>query len=137
MNVREFLWDAARADVRRGLPILSFPAAAKLGVSVEQWVKDSELQAKAIAYVAAETDSLAAISLMDLSVEAEAFGADVRFSENEIPVVIGQLVSDEDEANALEVPSLEAGRASVCVEGIRLAKERITDKPLLAGMIGP
>ena len=137
MNVREFLWDAARADVRRGLPILSFPAASKLGVSVEQLVKDSELQAKAIAYVAAETDSLAAISLMDLSVEAEAFGADVRFSENEVPVVIGQLVSDEDEANALAVPTLEAGRASVCVEGIRLAKERITDKPLLAGMIGP
>ena len=137
MNVREFLWDAARADVRRGLPILSFPAASKLGVSVEQLVKDSELQAKAIAYVAAETDSLAAISLMDLSVEAEAFGADVRFSANEIPVVVGQLVSDEDEANALAVPTLEAGRASVCVEGIRLAKERITDKPLLAGMIGP
>ena len=137
MNVREYLWDAARADVRRGLPILSFPAASKLGVSVEQLVKDSELQAKAIALVAAETDSLAAISLMDLSVEAEAFGADVRFSENEVPVVIGQLVSDEDEANALAVPSLDAGRARVCVEGIRLAKERITDKPLLAGMIGP
>ena len=137
MNVRDFLWEAARADVRRGLPILSFPAASKLGVSVEQLVKDSELQAKAIALVAAETDSLAAISLMDLSVEAEAFGADVRFSENEVPVVIGQLVSDEDEANALAVPTLEAGRASVCVEGIRLAKERITDKPLLAGMIGP
>ena len=137
MNIREFLWNEARANVRRGLPILSFPAASKLGVTVEQLVKDAELQARAIAFVASETPSLAAISLMDLSVEAEAFGAEVHFSENEIPAVVGQLVSDEDEANALAVPTLDAGRALVCVEGIRLAKERITDKPLLAGMIGP
>lgn len=137
MNMHEFLRNAARADVRRGLPILSFPAASKLGVTVEQLVKDAEIQARAIALVAAETPSLAAISLMDLSVEAEAFGAEVHFSENEIPAVIGQLVSDEDEANALAVPTLDAGRARVCIEGIRLAKERITDKPLLAGMIGP
>ena len=137
MNVREFLWDAARDNAHRGLPILSFPAAQKLGVSIKQLVNDSELQAKAITLVASETPSLAAISLMDLSVEAEAFGADVLFHENEIPVITGQLVSDENEANALAVPSLDAGRARVCVEGIRLAKERITDKPLLAGMIGP
>ncbi len=137
MNIREFLWNEARSEAHRGLPILSFPAASKLGVTVDQLVKDAETQARAISYVAAETPSLAAISLMDLSVEAEAFGADVRFSENEVPVVVGQLVSDEDEANALAVPSLDAGRARVCIEGIRLAKERITDKPLLAGMIGP
>ena len=137
MNIREFLWNEARSEAHRGLPILSFPAASKLGVTVDQLVMDAETQARAISYVAAETPSLAAISLMDLSVEAEAFGADVRFSDNEVPVVVGQLVSDEDEANALAVPSLDAGRARVCIEGIRLAKERITDKPLLAGMIGP
>ena len=28
-----------------------------------------------------------------------------------MPAIVGQLVSDEDEANALKVPSLEAGRA--------------------------
>lgn len=137
MNIREFLWNEARSEAHRGLPILSFPAAGKLGVTIEQLVKNAELQARAITLVAAETPSLAAISLMDLSVEAEAFGAEIHFSENEIPVVVGQLVSDEDQANALTVPSLDAGRARVCVEGIRLAKERIADKPLLAGMIGP
>ena len=29
------------------------------------------------------------------------------------------------------------GQSKGCVEGIRLAAERITDKPVLAGMIGP
>lgn len=137
MNVREILWEAAGARPRRSLPILSFPAVQKMGVDVEQLVKSAQLQAQAMEIIARETDTLAAVSLMDLSVEAEAFGAQVRFSKGEVPVIIGQLVSDEDEADALEIPPLSAGRASVCVEGVRLAKQRITNKPVIAGMIGP
>lgn len=136
-DIIKLLADVAASENKRALPILSFPAAQKLGVTVEELVKDSELQARAIETVAKDTDTIAAISLMDLSVEAEAFGADIRFAPDEIPAVVGQLVSDEDEANELAVPTLEAGRAAVCVEGIRLAAERIKDKPVLAGMIGP
>lgn len=137
MNIYDLLKTTAESDKKRALPILSFPAAQKLGVTVEQLVKDSELQAKAMEVIANDTDTIAAVSLMDLSVEAEAFGADIRYQEDEVPAIIGQLVSDEDDANALAVPTLKAGRALVCVEGIRLAKQRITDKPVLAGMIGP
>lgn len=38
---------------------------------------------------------------------------------------------------ALEVPDLTAGRAMLCVEAVRIAKQRITEKPVIAGMIGP
>ncbi|MBQ2667306.1 MAG: uroporphyrinogen decarboxylase family protein [Clostridia bacterium] len=137
MNIRELLWAAARSEEQRALPILSFPAAQKMNVTVEQLVKDAELMAQAMEIVSKETPTLASVSLMDLSVEAEAFGASVRFTADEVPAVVGQLVSDEDEAEALEVPSLEKGRALTCVEAVRLAKTRITDKPVLAGMIGP
>ena len=137
MNIYKFLKDAANAENKRALPILSFPAAQKLGVSVKELVSNPELQAKAMATVAAETDTLAAISLMDLSVEAEAFGAETKFSDNEVPVIVGQLVCDEEGANALAVPSLDSGRARVCAKGIAMAKELIKDKPLIAGMIGP
>lgn len=137
MNVRELLWNAATSNAHPALPILSFPAAQKLGVTVEEMVKDCELQARAMSCIAAETETLAAVSLMDLSVEAEAFGASVRFFHDEVPAVTGQLVSDEDEADALTIPSLDAGRIRTCVEGVRRAKERITDKPVLAGTIGP
>jgi len=136
MNLHQFLWDAARKG-QGALPILSFPAAQKLHVTVDQLVKSSELQAQAMACIAHETTSLAAISLMDLSVEAEAFGAQVCFFDNEVPAITGQLVSDLESAEALKVPSLDAGRIGTCLEGVRLAKQRITDKPLLAGMIGP
>lgn len=137
MDIRKLLWDAARVEEKRAMPILSFPAAQKLGVSVETLVKSAELQAKAMEIIAKETKTIAAVSLMDLSVEAEAFGAKVRFTADEVPAIVGQLVSDEDEAEALEVPDLTAGRALLCVEAVRTAKQAITDKPVIAGMIGP
>lgn len=137
MNVREILWNAAKSTQKRALPILSFPAVQKMDATVEQLVKTASLQAEAMEIIARDTDTLAAVSLMDLSVEAEAFGADIRFEQNEVPAIVGQLIADMDDANNLSVPSLDSGRASVCIEGIRLAKERIKDKPVLAGMIGP
>lgn len=137
MNLKEFLWEAAGRSPKPGLPILSFPAAQKLCVTVPELAKDAELQARAMELIARETDTLAALGLMDLSVEAEAFGAKVNFLEGEVPAITGRLVSDEEEARALQVPELSAGRAGVYIEGIRRAKGRIADKPLLAGMIGP
>ena len=137
MNIRTLLWDAAKPGSKKALPILSFPAAQKLGVSVETLVKSAELQARAMEVIARDTATVAAVSLMDLSVEAEAFGAQVRFSEHEVPAVIGQLISGEDDADALAVPGMDAGRASLCVDAVRMAKESITDKPVIAGMIGP
>ena len=137
MDIRAMLWQEARAEKKRALPILSFPASQKLGVTVEELVKSAPLQAEAMALIANQTDTLAGISLMDLSVEAEAFGAKVRFSADEIPAVVGQLISDEDEADALEVPGLDAGRIGIFVDAVKLARGRITGKPLLAGMIGP
>ena len=137
MNIRNLLWDAAKVGSKKAMPILSFPAAQKMGVSVETLVKSSELQSQAMQIVARDTATIAAVSLMDLSVEAEAFGAQVRFTKDEVPAITGHLVSDEDEANDLEVPELSAGRAMLCVEAVRAAKQTITDKPVIAGMIGP
>lgn len=137
MNIRNLLWDVARSDKKQAMPILSFPAAQKLGVSVETLVKSADLQAKAMEIIARETDTIAAVSLMDLSVEAEAFDAKVRFTEDEVPAIIGQLIADEDAANELEVPDLTAGRAALCVEAVCTAKQNITSKPVIAGMIGP
>ena len=137
MNIRNLLWAAAKVGQKKALPILSFPAAQKLGVTVETLVKSAELQAQAMEIIANDTATIAAVSLMDLSVEAEAFGATVRFAAEEVPAIVGQLISDEDDANDLEVPDLTAGRALLCVEAVRTAKHRITNKPVLAGMIGP
>lgn len=137
VRVRTMLWDVARSDKKKAMPILSFPAIQKMEGTVRDLVSTPELQAKAMEIIAHQTDTLAAVSLMDLSVEAEAFGAKIIFSDDEVPTVTGQLISDEDEAEELEVPGLDKGRAALCVEGVRQAKALIQDKPVLAGMIGP
>ena len=79
MNTIKLLWDAANPAHRRALPILSFPATQKLGITVKELTQSAQLQAKAMALVAKETPTVAAVGLMDLSMEAEAFGASVRF----------------------------------------------------------
>lgn len=137
MNTMRILWDAARVGRKRALPILSFPAAQKLGVSVRELTHSAQLQSRAMALVAAETDTAAAVGLMDLSVEAEAFGAAIRFSEREVPAVTGRLVDGAQAAAALEIPSPDSGRAPLYVDAVRKAKTIVRDKPVLAGVIGP
>ena len=74
---------------------------------------------------------------MDLSVEAECFGAEIRVSEDEVPTVVGSVVSTEEEAEALEIPPIGSGRTGLYIDAIRQAAEEITDRPVFAGVIGP
>lgn len=136
-NMMQWLEDMRAAEIKKALPVLSFPAVQLLGITVKELISDSAKQAEGMAKVAARTDAAAAVSLMDLSVEAEAFGATIRVSDNEVPTVTGRLVHDEEEAEALAVPPVGAARTGMYVEAIGKALPLITDRPVLAGMIGP
>ncbi|MBQ8340871.1 MAG: uroporphyrinogen decarboxylase family protein [Clostridia bacterium] len=125
------------ASPKKPLPILSFPCVSLLGVTVRELISDSDLQAKGMKAVADRVDAAAAVSFMDLSVEAECFGAAVTVSDDEVPTVKGRLVNDADEAEALAVPPMGSGRTQIYVDAIRKAAATITDRPVLAGMIGP
>ena len=137
MNTAAYLWACARQKKQCAMPLLSFPAVQDMGISIRELTQSSAYMAQAMQIVARRTPSAAAVSLMDLSVEAEAFGAEIRFAEDEVPTVIGQLIEDEEDARALSVPAVGVGRTGVCVEAIRKAKAAISDRPILAGCIGP
>ena len=122
---------------KTALPILSFPSVSLMGITVRELISDSNRQAQGMKAVADRTKSAAAVSLMDLSVEAECFGATIRVSDEEVPTVIGRLIHDEDEADALKVPAVDTARSGLYVDSIRKAVELITDRPVLAGIIGP
>ena len=122
---------------KKPLPILSFPCVSLLGVSVRELISDSELQARGMKAVADRTDAAASVSFMDLSVEAECFGATVVISDDEVPTVKGRMINDANEADALEIPSVDSGRAPIYIDAIKKATELIVDRPVLAGMIGP
>lgn len=130
-------WIDALPAAHKPLPLLSFPSAQLLGVTVYRLTHDAALQTEGIVKVAARTPAAAAVTMMDLSVEAEAFGCTLHTSEHEVPTVVGALVTDEDEANELEIPAVGAARTGLYVQAAADAKARITDRPVLAGVIGP
>ena len=136
-NMNEWLADQLNSPVKKPLPVLSFPGTQLIGKNVEELVNDGHLQALCMKAIADRFDTAASVSLMDLSVEAEAFGAKVLYSPDEVPTVQGALIEDEEQADALKIPQVGAGRTGECVKGIREASELITDRPVLAGIIGP
>lgn len=136
-NMNTWLKDYLDAPVKKAMPILSFPGTQLIGHTVDELVRDGHLQALCMEAIAKRYDMGATVSLMDLSVEAEAFGAKVLYSEDEVPTMHGALIENEEDADALVVPEVGAGRTGECIKGIKEAKELITDRPVLAGIIGP
>lgn len=62
---------------------------------------------------------------MDLSVEAECFGAEIKVTDNEVPTVVGQLIEDEDDAQALKVPAVGSGRSQLYIDAIKKLKQKL------------
>lgn len=137
MNMKNWFQEAIAAKEKTPLPVLSFPVTQLMGITVRDFISDSDLQAEGIKLAAERSGSAAALSMMDLSVEAEAFGSTIRITDNEVPTVIGALFTDEETAEAYEIPAVGTARTGLYIEGVRKAKERIKDRPVLAGVIGP
>ena len=136
-NMKQWIEDLKNEPKKKPLPVLSFPGIQLMGITVRELISSSELQARCMKAVADRVDSAASVSFMDLSVEAECFGSTIRVSDDEVPTVIGSIVKDEDDADALQVPEVGSGRTQIYVDAIGKAVELIQDRPVLAGVIGP
>lgn len=138
MNMMQWIDDMIDADKKQGCLVLSFPAIQKMNITVKELIASSDLQAQAMKIVADATpEDTAAVSMMDLSLEAEAFGSTVRFSDDEVPTVVGSIVDSPEDADALKVPEIGAGRTQIYIDAIEKSMDLITDRPVLAGVIGP
>ena len=118
-------------------PIATFPAAYRLGSTVERLSKDPIGQAIGIKLMAEKYNMRIAMGYMDLSAEAEAFGATCIYHEHEIPTIAGALVTTEEEAEALQIPEVGTGRTGSYLLGIEMALSLINDRPVFAECIGP
>lgn len=136
-DMKQWLNELKAAPVKKAIPVLSFPAVQLMGISVKELIADSEKQAEGMKLIADRTDAGASVSLMDLSVEAECFGAQIVVSEDEVPTVKGCVADSMEAVEALEIPPVGAGRTDIYIDAIRKASERITDRPVFAGIIGP
>ncbi len=119
------------------IPILSFPSTQLLGITVKELLDSPEMQVKGMKAIAERCNIGASLNMMDLSVEAEAFGAEIVFKDDDVPTVKNGIIDDIADAEKITVPSVNSGRAPICIEGVKLAKAEIKDIPVFCGVIGP
>lgn len=137
MNTTAWIKSLIGSGRTAAMPIMTHPGIELLGRRVLDAVTDGRVHFEAIEALNERFPQSAGCTvIMDLTVEAEAFGALLHFADDEVPSVIGRLVSNFEEVNALAVPPLDAARVPEYLKANRLAAERI-DKPLFAGCIGP
>jgi uroporphyrinogen decarboxylase len=77
------------------------------------------------------------MSAMDLSVEAEEFGATILMSDWEVPTVTGRLITDPEGVKALSVPAIGGRRTAVYLGTVQRLAASVNDAAVLGGMIGP
>lgn len=136
-NMSQWLANYKGSSVKKSIPVLSFPGMNLISADVDQLVHSGDLQAGCMKAIADRYDTAAAVSLMDLSVEAEAFGSRVLFTKEEPPAVVDCIVESMEDAISLAVPAVGSARTGECIRGIALAAQYIKDRPVLAGVIGP
>ena len=137
MNMRQWVADVIRRREVTALPVMTHPGIELNGNTVRQAVSDGRVHYEAVMTLTQRYPSVAAATIMDLTTEAEAFGAEIAFSDEAVPAVSGRLLPDVRSIYELQVPSLTAGRIPAYLKANLLAAKAIKDRPLLAGCIGP
>ena len=136
-NMKQWVDEVIRRREVTALPVMTHPGIELNGHTVRQAVSNGRVHYEAVMTLTQRYPSVAAATIMDLTTEAEAFGAEIAFSDDAVPAVSGRLLPDVDSIYRLQVPTLKAGRIPQYLKANLLAARAITDRPLFAGCIGP
>lgn len=136
-NMKQWVDEVIRRREVTALPVMTHPGIELNGHTVRQAVSDGRVHYEAVMTLTQRYPSVAAATIMDLTTEAEAFGAEIAFSDEAVPAVSGRLLPDVESIYRLPVPTLKAGRIPQYLKANLLAARAITDRPLFAGCIGP
>lgn len=135
-NKREWIDSVLSSKQRKCIPIMTSPGAELIGAKPRDVFRNGELQFQCIQALADAAAANAQVTFMDLSVEAEAFGSEIAFSDYENPTVSKPLASTAEEIARLAVPAVGAGRTGEVLTCARLCAKHLA-RPTLGGMIGP
>ena len=124
---------------RLAMPVGIYAGLQLTGKSVPKAANDPLIQANASFALHQRFPSPFLQTAMDLSIEAEAFGAQVRFDEGEIPTIIGRLITGREDVQKLFAPKVGHKRTMVPLPVVTELKSRVNDQDhfVLGGMIGP
>ena len=94
LNMKEWINEIIQKKEVVAMPIMTHPGIEMIGKTVRDAVTDGQVHYNAIKALSEKYPTAAATVIMDLTVEAEAFGAEIVFPENEVPSVVGRLLAN-------------------------------------------
>lgn len=133
----KFIKEILSSRRRKAMPLLGAPGALLAQLPLVDAYRNGDLQFECIRALDEEFNLEAVFTFMDLSLEAEAFGAEILFADNEVPTVLEPVVHDVAEINTLKVPKPDVGRTLETLKCSRLCAGHFTKTPVFSGMIGP
>jgi uroporphyrinogen decarboxylase len=137
-NMKEWINSIIASEEIKAMPIMTYPGLNILGETVLEMVTDGEVQYRSVKALSDRYPKIAAATLaMALYVEAEAFGSEIDYGQNEIPAVSKRLIGSFDKLTSLKIPEIGEGKTCEHLKAAKLATENITDYPVFGGIIGP
>ncbi len=121
---------------RLAVPIGVYAGLELIGGTVRDAVSRADVQTDAVLALHERFRTPVLMTAMDLSVEASAFGCEIRMSDGEIPTVLGRKVTGPADLASLPAPKPGDGRTHVPIEAARRLKKAAAS-PVLGCMIGP
>lgn len=142
MNSLDRVRAAVRFEATDGVPVIAqvFGHAATLaGVPVDEYVRDGETLARCQLGALERYGYDAVFSVMDVSVETEAVGSELRYAPRRYPVVDRYALSAEADIDSLRVPDPgEAGRMPEMLKALGVLRRELGDDVLVVGCVmGP
>jgi len=123
--------------LRKSVPLMSHAGVELTGKTITEAVQDGQIHFEALKAIDEKYSPDAVCSVMDLTVEAEAFGCRINFYDHDIPTVATEIVHDEAGIDKLEVPDHRDHRTREYIKAMELSASLFTEKPVFAVCIGP
>ncbi|MEA3325846.1 MAG: uroporphyrinogen decarboxylase family protein [Chloroflexota bacterium] len=118
------------------MPIGVYAGLELINAKVIDVVTSAQAQSEAILALHERFQMDILMTAMDLSVEAEMFGCEIRMDGDEIPTVIGRKISSVEEIAGLSIPEPNSDRAEVQLQTVENLV-RASENPVLGSIIGP
>lgn len=108
------------------VPLLGYPGLQLTRATVLQALTDGDAHFETVSALAEKYQPDAIFYIMDLTVEAEALGAEINFSSNQSPSVAGPIISFEQDLKSLSIPDpTKAGRMPIFLRVMEKMKKNL------------
>ena len=137
-NLQKWINEVLAKKSKNCFPLITYPGLNLINKTIIQMVTSGDIQFQCIDALAKRYPQMPAIPMsMDLSLEAEAFGSKVIFSENEIPTIKDRMLHSHEDIINLKIPEPTTPRLKEFIRAAQLANDAQYGKPVFTGCIGP